>query len=272
MGNGYFGDGYEDVQQFEMRIPYLKSAKRVADRWGGSSNLAKFAENLGPWLILKHITEYGNVVRATFLSSPDDMTVAGDIRAAAKECRARDIQISDPDVSDNVRIDVTFWKNKENQKSNKTKETKKMNADNEFYYALLQSSGVKMVKTTGIFGASSEDKSFTYLCAVSVTVGDSVVVQMRDGMGVATVTEVLDDWDMEVFETHSELKWVVNVVDVSNAEVYEKQRKAVMEQLRQSRLVEKARTFAQSANLDFNSLVQNTRNNLAIEKTDSGSE
>lgn len=132
-----------------------------------------------------------------------------------------------------------------------SKKVKKMNEDFEFYLALLQSSGVKMVEVT------LDKRQYNYLCALDVTEGQHVVIQARDQLMVGTVTDILEEWDMDIVEKFGEeLKWVVNTVDISNAKLYADQKKQVFEQLRQSRLVEKAKKFAGASNLNFDSLVK----------------
>lgn len=139
-------------------------------------------------------------------------------------------------------------------------EKKKMNEDTEFYLALLQSSGVKMVKVL------LDKRSDNYLCAIHVTEGQHVVIQARDQLMVGVVTEILDEWDMDIIESYADdLKWIINTVDISNVKLYADQKKQVFRELRQSRLVEKAKKFAGNANIDFNSLVSKTQNSLAIE-------
>lgn len=230
-------------------------------RYLGSRSLRKFEENLGPFIRLSNFEQDRDSIIATFQGNTEHLERSGiflhDLTRFAKECGGSLVNFTNKKGS----LTVKFRFKKDNTK----KETKKMTDDMEFYYALLQSSGVKMVKTSGVFGSSIEDKSYTYLCAVDVNVGDTVAIQMRDGMGVATIKEVLDEWDMEIFESHPELKWVVNIVDVSNAQVYADQKKKVFEQLRQARLMEKAKKFAGAANLDFNSLVNQTQTSLGIE-------
>lgn len=149
------------------------------------------------------------------------------------------------------------------QNKPKVKVEKKMNEDTEFYLALLQSAGVKMVEVC------LDKRSYNYLCAISVSEGQHVVIQARDLFMVGVVEDVLEEWDMDIVEQFAgDLKWVINTVDVSNAQLYADQKKQVFRDLRQSRLVQKAKTFAGNANLDFNGLVQKAQNSLAIEHSD----
>lgn len=131
-----------------------------------------------------------------------------------------------------------------------------MNEDTEFYYALLQQAGVKMVRV------HLDKNTYTYLCTIDVKPEDTVVVQGRNMMMVGTVVEILDEWDMEKLEQHPDLSWVVNHVDVSNDQIYKNQKEEVFKKLRQSRLVEKAKIFAQNSNVNFEDLVQSTKKGL----------
>lgn len=328
-------------------------------RYGGSAALAKFAENLGPWLTLESVKNIGAVVIAKFSTTAEKLKVAGDVKKLAKQCHCSTASIyngtgvgnrwvkvefpveadygtttaprsrhdghylndhqMDMDVRQKIknfdrrtthalqpigvqgrkknaivvhymwngndlspmieyedcgvialqhfvegthgaqRVAVVFLDTTQQP----SKKVKKMDEDHEFYLALLQSSGVKMVEVT------LDKRPYNYLCALDVTEGQQVVIQARDQLMVGTVTDVLAEWDMDVVEQFGgDLKWVVNVVDISNVVVYENQRKEVFAKLRQSRLMEKAKKFAGASNLDFNSLVAQTQDKLAIAHDD----
>ena len=329
-------------------------------RYGGSAALAKFAENLGPWLTLESVKNFGPNIRAKFSTTAEKLKVAGDVKKLAKQCGCSDVSIyndavvsyqrwitvkfpveadygtttvprsrheghhlNDHKIDIGVRAKIkAFEKRTEHalrpvalvgRKKNAivvhyawngndlssrkeyedcgvialqhfvagengsqrvavvfqdtteqpSKKVKKMNEDFEFYLALLQSSGVKMVEVT------LDTRNYNYLCAIDVTVGQNVIVQARDQMMVGQITDVLEDWDMDIVEEFGEdLKWVVNTVDISNAKLYADQKKQVFEQLRQSRLVEKAKKFAGASNLNFDSLVKQTQDRLAISHDD----
>lgn len=331
-------------------------------RYGGSAALAKFAENLGPWLTLESVKNIGPDVRAKFSSFAAQLLIAGDVRALARQCNCSSISIySDATNTKKRWINVTFpveadygtttvprshhdghylndhpmdmdvrqkikdfdrrtahalqpikvagrkknaivvhymWNGNDmspmleyedcgvialqyfeegatraqrvavvflDTTQQPSKKVKKMDEDHEFYLALLQSSGVKMVEVT------LDKRPYNYLCALDVTEGQQVVIQARDQLMVGTITDVLAEWNMDVVDQFGgDLKWVISVVDISNVVVYENQRKEVFAKLRQSRLMEKAKKFAGASNLDFNSLVAQTQDKLAIAHDDAG--
>ena len=361
-----WSDDFEDDQPVRLKHkPRTKAQiKHPHARYGGSAALAKFAENLGPWLSLVSIKEFGDVVQAKFETTSDKLKIAGDIKALFIQCRGlpTDIHIYNGQKTNERWVSVRMFKDKDQQASairassrsrhdghylndhqmdmdvrqkikdfdrrtthalqpikvagrkknaivvhymwngndlspmieyedcgvialqhfvegthgaqrvavvfldttqQPSKKVKKMDEDHEFYLALLQSSGVKMVEVT------LDKRPYNYLCALDVTEGQQVVIQARDQLMVGTVTDVLAEWNMDVVDQFGgDLKWVISVVDISNVVVYENQRKEVFAKLRQSRLMEKAKKFAGASNLDFNSLVAQTQDKLAIAHDD----
>ena len=213
-----------------------------------NKNAETFYSNLSPWLTPISSKIVGNGLVVKYSTTKDKIKIAGNIKKFADDCQAISCEIyHDHRIPGGMIVKVVFM---ENQME------KKMDEDTEFYYALLQQAGVKMVRV------HLDKNVYTYLCTIDVKPEDTVVVQGRNMMMVGTVVEILDEWDMEKLEQHPDLSWVVNHVDVSNDQIYKNQKEEVFKKLRQSRLVEKAKIFAQNSNVNFEDLVQTTKQGL----------
>lgn len=219
-----------------------------------------FQENLGPWLEYhsyevhtpEHIT-----VRFTV---KDPNGVMPKINWVAGECMVLQRHFS-PSVKGVQHLNVVFkypLRSQENKMSN--------NEDLEFYYALLQQAGVDVVTVTSILGG---DKEYEYLCAIEVEVGDNVVIELRNGFAVGVVKEVTPntDWDSADFPEGG-LKWIVSKADLTNIVTYAEQKNQIMKKLKASRMQKRARELAGRDDLDFDSLVNQTK--LALEHRTGG--
>jgi len=266
------GDPYNDrtTWQEDLIPDPMVPRKRKDPRANWPDGLKKFFENYNAFFVLESVKSYPGqcVAKFWFDIQQPGIYSRSEIARLLSQCGGSGSVYPDsrPSHSHIMWLRATFPSTgavfEQNQPKVK-KETKTMNEDTEFYLALLQSSGVKMVV---VFLGKQE---YNYLAAIDVKKGDHVIVQARDQMMVGEVEEVLEEWDMDIVENlGGELKWIINTVDVSNAKLYEEQKKQVFRDLRQSRLVQKAKSFAGNANLDFNSLVQKTQNSLAIEHSD----